>query len=52
VFLAGALRALEQDDGAASMRNLRQLQLAEMVTKGCKRRAHCKIPTVAHGYCS
>ena len=36
-FLSCALRALEKDDGATAMRDLRQLQLCEMFTKRAKR---------------
>ena len=48
MFLAGSCKPFEKDDGTTAMRDLRELKLAEMVPKGCKRRAHCKIPTVAH----
>ena len=48
LLLPRALWALEQDDRTAAVSNLRQLKLAEMVLKGCKCRAHRKIPAVAH----
>jgi hypothetical protein len=38
MLLGGALEAFEQDDRAAAVRDLRQLQLAEMVAQRPKRR--------------
>ena len=38
MLLGGALQAFEQDDRAAAVRDLRQLQLAEMVAQRPKRR--------------
>ena len=49
IFLAGSFGALEQDDGAPPMGDLRQLQFRQMRAQRGKGRALIEIVCIPHG---